>query len=81
MSSEKEEFAELFSGIEEELNASRLEKQGKYALAASRITGLLYTDAIASSVPADLAKEMATDFWTSVMGVTYTVAETSGDGE
>ncbi|MFE5092058.1 hypothetical protein ACFRCI_17090 [Streptomyces sp. NPDC056638] len=79
--SDKEEFAALFSGIEEELNASRLEKQGVYAVAAARITGMVYGDALASGVPADLSKEMATDFWASVMGITYTVAETDGSSE
>ncbi|MEU5577811.1 hypothetical protein ABZ791_10580 [Streptomyces huasconensis] len=61
-------FEELISGIETEMNASRLHKQGAYAVTAARITGTVLTEAMASGVPHDLAKEMAADTWNAVMG-------------
>lgn len=65
----------LFDDLEDELNSQGLERKGKLAVAAARITGLVFTDAIASGVPADLAKDMATDFWASAMNIPYVTVE------
>lgn len=61
-------FDELISGIENEMNAQRLHRQGAYAVTAARISGTILTEAMASGVPYDLAKEMAADTWNSIMG-------------
>ncbi|MFE9442522.1 hypothetical protein ACFYO2_26805 [Streptomyces sp. NPDC006602] len=61
-------FEELISGIETEMNAERLHKQGAYAVTAARISGTVITEAVASGVPYELAKEMAADTWNSIMG-------------
>lgn len=61
-------FDELISGIETEMNAQRLHKQGAYAVTAARISGTVLTEAMASGVPHELAKEMAADTWNSIMG-------------
>ncbi|MGW2919495.1 hypothetical protein ACWDBF_16730 [Streptomyces angustmyceticus] len=71
-------FEELISGIETEMNAQRLHKQGAYAVTAARISGTVLTEAMASGVPHELAKEMAADTWNSIMGFHALVAE---DGE
>ncbi|MGQ5602979.1 hypothetical protein [Streptomyces sp. EKS3.2] len=62
-------FEELISGIETEMNAERLHKQGAYAVTAARISGTVLTEAMASGVPHDLAKEMAGDTWNAIMGL------------
>ncbi|WP_369272418.1 hypothetical protein AB5J55_22650 [Streptomyces sp. R11] len=62
-------FEELISGIENQMNAERLHKQGAYAVTAARIAGTVLTEAMASGVPHDLAKEMAGDTWNTVMGL------------
>lgn len=61
-------FEDLISGIETEMNANRLHKQGAFAVTAARISGTVLTEAMASGVPHDLAKEMAADTWNSIMG-------------
>ncbi|WP_338781782.1 hypothetical protein [Streptomyces sp. DG1A-41] len=61
-------FEELISGIENEMNAQRLHKQGAYAVTAARISGTVLTEAMASGVPYELAKEMSADTWNSIMG-------------
>ncbi|WAB08804.1 hypothetical protein SEA_SUCCESS_17 [Streptomyces phage Success] len=62
-------FEELISGIETEMNANRLHKQGAFAITAARISGTVLTEAMASGVPHDLAKEMAGDTWNIIMGL------------
>ncbi|WP_416972569.1 hypothetical protein [Streptomyces sp. 4F14] len=62
-------FEELISGIESEINAVRLHKQGAYAIACARISGTVLTEAMASGVPHELATEMAGDTWASLMGL------------
>lgn len=61
---------DLISGIENEMNASRLHKQGAFAITAARISGTVFTEAMASGVPHELAKVMASDTWNTVMGLT-----------
>ncbi|MEU9404746.1 hypothetical protein AB0E08_03385 [Streptomyces sp. NPDC048281] len=70
-------FEELIAGIETEMNANRLNKQGAYAITAARISGTVLTEAMASGVPHDLAKEMAADTWNSIMGFAEIPAEDS----
>lgn len=62
-------FEDLISGIETEMNANRLHKQGAFAITAARISGTVLTEAMASGVPHDLAKEMAGDTWNIIMGL------------
>ncbi|WP_145500939.1 hypothetical protein [Streptomyces sp. CFMR 7] len=71
----------LFEDLEDELNSQDLERKGKHAVAAARITGLVFTDAVASGVPADLAKDMATDFWAAAMNIPYVVDSASTETE
>jgi hypothetical protein len=70
-------FEELISGIETQMNAERLQKQGAYAIAAARIAGTVLVEAMASGVPHELAREMAADTWNSIMGF----QELSGEPE
>ncbi|MFI5865875.1 hypothetical protein [Streptomyces sp. NPDC051546] len=65
---EENAFEELVNGIEEQMNSERLQKQGAHAVTAAKISGLVFTEAVATGVPAALAQEMATDTWNSVMG-------------
>lgn len=65
-------FEDLISGIETEMNANRLHKQGAFTVAAARIAGTVLTEAMASGVPHDLAKEMAADTWNLILGLTAT---------
>ncbi|MEV6419031.1 hypothetical protein [Streptomyces sp. NPDC051662] len=62
-------FEDLISGIETQLNAERLHKQGAYAITAARISGTVITEAVASGVPHELAEDMAADTWNSLMGL------------
>jgi hypothetical protein len=74
-------FEDLISGIESEMNANRLHKQGAYAVTAARISGTVLTEAMASGVPHELAKEMAADTWNSIMGFhAIELADVSVDG-
>ncbi|MEN8656256.1 hypothetical protein ABCR94_38225 [Streptomyces sp. 21So2-11] len=73
-------FEELISGIETQMNADRLHKQGAYAVTAARISGTVLTEAVASGVPHELAKEMASDTWDSIMGF-HQIVEDSDSGE
>jgi hypothetical protein len=68
-------FEELISGIETQMNAERLHKQGAYAVTAARISGTVLTEAMASGVPHELAKEMAADTWNSIMGFQPPIVE------
>ncbi|MFJ8930631.1 hypothetical protein ACIRLA_29015 [Streptomyces sp. NPDC102364] len=63
-------FEELIQGIETEMNATRLHKQGAFAITSARIAGSVYSEAMATGVPHDLAKEMAQDTWNAVMCLT-----------
>ncbi|MEU5957588.1 hypothetical protein [Streptomyces sp. NPDC047525] len=63
-------FEDLISGIETEMNATRLHKQGAFAITAARISGTVFSEAMGSGVPFDLAKAMASDTWNAVMGLT-----------
>lgn len=62
-------FGDLVQGLEDELNSKTLEKKGAYAIVCARFTGAVYTEAVGSGVPADLAKDMATDSWMGFMGI------------
>lgn len=73
-------FGDLVQGLEDELNSKKLERQGAYAIASARVTGAVYTDAVASGVPADLAKEMATDVWMAIMGIPHPQIAVLQDG-
>ncbi|GGW89253.1 hypothetical protein [Streptomyces noursei] len=73
---DKNGFEELVGGLEAEFNAARLEKRGTFAVAAARITGLIYLEAVQAGVPHLLAQEMAQDYWnTEAGGPTVVVAE------
>lgn len=72
-------FEELISGIESEMNATRLHAQGAYAIAAARIAGTVLTEGMASGVPHELASEMAGDVWASLMGL-YPVEQVEAQG-
>ncbi|MFC8099406.1 hypothetical protein [Streptomyces sp. NPDC057363] len=74
-------FGGLVEGLEEELNAKLLEKKSVFALTCARITGAVYTEAVSSGVPADLAKDMATDSWMAFMGFTISQAVAPVEGE
>ncbi|MCY0941884.1 hypothetical protein [Streptomyces antarcticus] len=74
-------FEELISGIETQMNAERLHKQGAYAVTAARISGTVLTEALASGVPYELSKEMAADTWNSIMGVHSLVLESAESGD
>lgn len=65
---DEEAIKGLFDGLEDQITADRLQKQGAYAVTAAKITGLVFTEAVITGVPADLAKEMAQDSWMSIMG-------------
>ncbi|MFF9481425.1 hypothetical protein [Streptomyces sp. NPDC014733] len=67
---------EMMENLEAEFNAARLEKRGSFAVAAARITGLVYLEAIQAGVPHVLAQEMAQDYWgNEVGGPTYVIAD------
>lgn len=73
---------QMFDGLEDQVNAERLQRQGAFAVTAAKITGLVFTEAVASGVPASLAQEMATDSWMALMGFeALTVAAENEDGE
>ncbi|MGW0087818.1 hypothetical protein ACWDWS_02185 [Streptomyces sp. NPDC003328] len=76
-------FEDLVQGLEQDMNAKILEKQGTYAVASARVTGAVYVEAVAAGVPAPLAQEMATDTWMKVMGIQpaspITVIQTDDD--
>lgn len=74
-------FGDLIEGLEEELNTKILQKKAAYAVASARITGAVFTEAVANGVPAPLAQEMATDTWMAVMGIPTPVIELTTDGE
>ncbi|MFI5877566.1 hypothetical protein ACIBAH_35105 [Streptomyces sp. NPDC051445] len=61
-------FGDLVEGLEDELNSKLLEKRAAYSIACARITGAVFTEAVANGVPVALAQEMATDAWVRVMG-------------
>lgn len=74
-------FEALISGIETEMNAERLQKQGAHAITAARIAGAVIADGMASGVPYELAKEMGADTWNILMGlapVEYQAVEGEG---
>jgi aminoglycoside phosphotransferase len=62
-------FGDLIEGLEDELNTKLLEKRAAFSIASARITGAVYTEAVANGVPAALAQEMATDAWMRFMGI------------
>jgi hypothetical protein len=73
-------FEDLIQGIETEMNAQRLNKQGAYAVTAARISGTVLTEAMASGVPYELAKEMSADTWNSIMGFSATEVIDGAEG-
>ncbi|MFB7782038.1 hypothetical protein ACFC1D_04875 [Streptomyces vinaceus] len=76
-----ESFEDLISGIETQMNAERLHKQGAYAVTAARIAGTVLTEAVASGVPHELAKDMAADTWNSIMGFHQLLIDRNEDEE
>ncbi|WP_406305806.1 hypothetical protein OHA61_30875 [Streptomyces sp. NBC_00885] len=66
---------DLISGIETQMNAARLQKQGAFAVTAARISGTVLVEAMAAGVPHELAKEMAADTWNSIMGFQPPIVE------
>ncbi|MFI2031375.1 hypothetical protein [Streptomyces buecherae] len=64
-------FDELVEGIASELNVKLIAELGSKAVSAVRVAGYIYLEAVASSVPAELAKEMAADFWAKSMGIPF----------
>ncbi|MEU9708021.1 hypothetical protein AB0E21_05320 [Streptomyces sp. NPDC047967] len=77
MAAEDSMLEDLLGDFENELNAKALERKGKHAISSARVAGIVYTDAVSSGVPADLAQEMAAEFWSSVMDIPYAVVEES----
>jgi hypothetical protein len=61
-------FGDLIGGLEDQFNEKILEKKSTFAVACARVTGTVFTEAVASGVPAELAQDMATDTWMSLMG-------------
>ncbi|QKW48847.1 hypothetical protein [Streptomyces buecherae] len=80
--SNADDFEELISGIETEMSQALIEKRGTAVVALARITGVVYTEAIAAGVPHALAQEMATDYWAQEMHaeVVAVAEEVDGDG-
>ncbi|MBT2609860.1 hypothetical protein J7I97_16630 [Streptomyces sp. ISL-87] len=74
-------FEELIEGIEAEMNVQRLHKQGAYAVTASRIAGTVLTEAVASGLPYELARDMAADTWNSIMGFHQLAVDNDEDAE
>ncbi|MGG2462870.1 hypothetical protein ACO0M4_24140 [Streptomyces sp. RGM 3693] len=74
-------FDELISGIETEMNQALIEKRGTAVVALARITGVVYTEAIAAGVPHVLAQEMATDYWAKEMHPEVAVVADDQDGD
>ncbi|MFJ3634660.1 hypothetical protein [Streptomyces sp. NPDC090112] len=74
-------FEELISGIETQMTAERLHKQGAFAVTAARISGTVLSEALASGVPYELAKDMAADTWNSIMGVQFVAIEEDETGD
>ncbi|MCM1967824.1 MULTISPECIES: hypothetical protein [unclassified Streptomyces] len=60
-------FDDLVAGIETEMSQAAIEKRGTVALMLARVTGAVYTEAIAAGVPHSLAQDMATDYWAQEM--------------
>lgn len=58
----------MFDGLEDQITGDRLQKQGAFAVVAAKISGLVYTEAVVTGVPAELAKDMCQDTWMSIMG-------------
>ncbi|MFI1796380.1 hypothetical protein ACH427_03325 [Streptomyces sp. NPDC020379] len=71
--SDNSEFEEMVSRLERDLNQRILEERAAMAFTAARLTGAVYTVAVTSGVPHDLAQEMATDYWTKEMQPTTDV--------
>ncbi|MCX4685447.1 hypothetical protein OG401_14170 [Kitasatospora purpeofusca] len=56
-------FSEILSEIEADFNQALFERRLIAAAQAAEATGLVYTRAVASGVPHDLAQAMAAEFW------------------
>ncbi|MET8702701.1 hypothetical protein ABZW10_28145 [Kitasatospora sp. NPDC004723] len=56
-------FAEILEGIEADFNQALFEKRLIAAVMAAEGTGLVYTRAVASGVPHELAQAMAAEVW------------------
>ncbi|MGW4446477.1 hypothetical protein [Streptomyces sp. NPDC004682] len=74
-------FGDLVEGLEDEFNTKLLKKRGAFAMASARLTGGVYTEAVASGVPAALAQDMAEDSWTILMGIPRVVEVVSDDSD
>ncbi|MFE4513794.1 hypothetical protein ACFRMQ_06285 [Kitasatospora sp. NPDC056783] len=56
-------FSEILSGIEAEFGQALFERRAIAAAQAAEATGLVYTRAVSSGVPHDLAQAMAAEYW------------------
>ncbi|MGK5496360.1 hypothetical protein [Streptomyces sp. URMC 125] len=74
-----EGFNELLGDLEAEFNAARLEKRGTYAVAAARITALVYQEAVQGGLPVPVAQGMAQDFWMAVVGLPAALVDEDDD--
>ncbi|MFJ2187802.1 hypothetical protein ACIOJE_07500 [Kitasatospora sp. NPDC087861] len=60
---EGDEFAELLGDIEDRFAGVLRLKRAKAVLEVAEVTGMIYTRAVSSGVPHDLAQAMAAGYW------------------
>ncbi|MFF4815308.1 hypothetical protein ACFY2K_12050 [Kitasatospora sp. NPDC001309] len=74
---EGSEYAELLGDIEDRFAEALRLKRAKAVLETAEITGMIYTRAVSSGVPHELAQAMAAGYWDEEMGE----VEEAGEGE
>lgn len=81
MNENENPFQEIVNELEDQFGAALLEKRGAFAVAVAAIAGIVYREAVANGVPADLAKAMAAEYWESETSPAYVVTMDQEDDD
>ncbi|MBD0739865.1 hypothetical protein [Streptomyces sp. CBMA29] len=68
-------FEELIKGLNEDFNDALMQQRAAAAVLVGQVAGIVYVQAIANGVPADLAKAFAAEYWALEMTPVTFVAD------
>ncbi|WP_043470375.1 hypothetical protein [Kitasatospora sp. MBT66] len=79
--SQQDPFAEIMGDIEKKFGEALFQQRAITAALTAEATGLVYTRAVSSGVPHELAQAMAAEFWDAETSQAAGVEELAGDEE
>lgn len=74
-----EGFDELIKDLNQDFNDALMQKRAEAAILVAQVAGLVYVQAIANGVPADLAKAFSAEYWALEMSPVFIESDDEDD--